>query len=120
MKFRRLEYFRYKKLGEKWRRPRGKHNKVRKYVGGKLPRPLIGYKKETRGLHPSGYREALVSNASEIENLDRDSQAVRISRTVGGRKRQLILEKAKKLKLKVLNPGSLKRAKSEEEADEAK
>jgi len=108
MKFRRVEYFRYKKLGEKWRRPRGKHNKVRKYIGGKLPRPLIGFKKKIRGLHPSGYREVLVSNVSELENLDKDTQAVRISGKVGGRKRQLIMEETKKLKLKVLNPGSSK------------
>ncbi|MEE8402130.1 MAG: 50S ribosomal protein L32e [Candidatus Hydrothermarchaeaceae archaeon] len=106
MKFRRLEYFRYKKLGEKWRRPRGKHNKVRKYIGGKLPRPLIGFKKKVRGLHPSGYMDVLISNVSELENLDRDTQAVRISGKLGGRKRQIILEKTKELKLKVLNPGS--------------
>lgn len=106
MKFRRLEYFRYKKLGEKWRRPRGKHNKVRKYIGGKLPRPLIGFKKKVRGLHPSGYMDVLISNVSELENLDRATQAVRISGKLGGRKRQLMLEKTKELKLKVLNPGS--------------
>lgn len=109
MKFRRLEYFRYKKLGEKWRRPRGKHNKVRKYIGGKLPRPLIGFKKKVRGLHPSGYQDVLVSNISELENIDRDTQAVRISAKIGGRKRGLVLEKAMNLNLKILNPGLLKK-----------
>lgn len=120
MKFRRVEYFRYKKLGEGWRRPRGKHSKVRKYLGGKLSRPLVGYKKKPsdRGLHPSGYREVLVSNESELENLDKETQAVRISRTIGGRKRKVILEKAEKLKLKVLNPGTLKEEKDETEEDE--
>lgn len=114
-KFRRAEYFRYKKLGDKWRKPRGKHNKVRKYIGDKLPRPLIGFKKKTRGLHPSGYRDVLVSNVSELENLDKNTQAVRISGKVGGRKRQLILEKTRELELKVLNPGT-----SKAEADEVK
>ncbi|MCD6106274.1 MAG: 50S ribosomal protein L32e, partial [Thermoplasmata archaeon] len=28
--FRRQEWFRYKRLGEKWRRPRGLHSKMRK------------------------------------------------------------------------------------------
>lgn len=107
MKFRRLEYFRYKKLGEKWRRPRGKHNKVRRYVGGKLPRPLIGFKKKVRGLHPSGYQDVLVSNISELENIDRRTQAVRISAKIGGRKRGLVLEKAMDMNLKILNPGQL-------------
>lgn len=115
MKFRRREYFRYKKLGDKWRRPRGKHSKVRRYFSGKTQRPLVGFKKMTRGLHPSGYREAMISNASELENLDKDTQAVRISRTVGARKRQYILEEAQKLKLKVLNPGVRKEEKGKEE-----
>lgn len=117
MKFRRREYFRYKKLGDKWRRPRGKHNKVRRYFGGKAPRPLVGFKNKIRGIHPSGYREALVSNASELENLDRETQAVRISRTVGARKRQLILDKTKELKLKVLNPDSSKKQESKDEVE---
>jgi large subunit ribosomal protein L32e len=117
MKFKRVEYFRYKRLGEGWRRPRGKHSKVRKYLGPKLSRPLVGYKKKPsdRGLHPSGYREVLVTNESELENLDEKTQAVRISSTIGGRKRGAMLEKAEKLKLKVLNPGTKKEEKEKEE-----
>jgi large subunit ribosomal protein L32e len=117
MKFRRADYFRYKKLGDAWRRPRGKHNKVRKYLGFKPSRPLVGYKKKTseRGFHPSGYKEVLVSNKSELDNLDNKVQAVRISRTLGGRKRGAILQEAEKLKLKVLNPGKAKEDKGTEE-----
>lgn len=114
MKFTRIESFRYKKLGDTWRRPRGKHSKVRKYIGGKLGRPLIGFKKKTRGLHPSGYQDILVSNLTELENLDRKRQAVRISGKIGGRKRLLLLEKIKKLKLKVLNPGTTNTSKNKE------
>ena len=106
MKFRRVEAWRYKKLAESWRRPRGKHSKVRKYLGPKLSHPLIGYKKTAgeRGLHPSGYREVLVQNQSELEGIDSKTHAVRISSTLGGRKRSALLEKANELKLKVLNP----------------
>jgi large subunit ribosomal protein L32e len=119
MKFRRVEYWRYKKLGESWRRPRGKHSKVRKYLGPKLNRPLIGYKKKSgeRGLHPSGYREVLVQNTSELEGLDTKTQAVRISSTLGARKRSALLEKAGELKLKVLNPGKAKKEKETEASE---
>ncbi|MDI6655354.1 MAG: 50S ribosomal protein L32e [Candidatus Hydrothermarchaeota archaeon] len=102
--FKRAEYFRYKKLGEKWRKPRGKHHKMRKYIGGKLPSPATGYatKAELRYLHPSGYREVLVHNLKDLESVDREKQAVRISGKVGKRKREIILKEAEKLKLKVL------------------
>lgn len=107
MTFRRADAYRYKKLGDAWRRPRGKHSKVRKYLGFKPGRPLIGHKKKSsdRGFHPSGYKEVLVSNNSELDNLDNKTQAVRISASLGTRKRKLLLEKANNLKLKVLNPG---------------
>lgn len=120
MKFKRVEAFRYKKLADSWRRPRGKHSKVRKYLGTKLSHPLIGHKKNesVRGLHPSGLREVLVSNKSELENLDNKTHAVRISGTLGGRKRGTVLEKAEKLKLKVLNPGTPKEDKTPEDEAE--
>ena len=34
-RFKRQEYARYKKLGIKWRRPRGKTSKMRRYEAGK-------------------------------------------------------------------------------------
>lgn len=102
--FKRAEYFRYKKLGEKWRKPRGRHHKMRTYLGGKLSSPAIGYRTraEVRGLHPSGYREVLVHNLKDLESIDKKTQAVRISGKVGKRKREIILKEVEKLKLKVL------------------
>ena len=48
-KFKRQEYFRYKRLKGGWRKPKGKHNKMRNYLGGMLS-PAIGWRKaETRG-----------------------------------------------------------------------
>lgn len=104
--FRRSEGFRYKKLGKKWRKPRGRHNKLRTKLGGKGNSPAIGYgtKREVRGLHPSGYEDTLIATPSDLDNLNAKKQAVRISAKVGKRKKAMILERAKKLKLKVLNP----------------
>ena len=40
-RFKRQEYARYKKLGIKWRRPRGKTSKMRRYEAGKPDMPAI-------------------------------------------------------------------------------
>ena len=61
-RFKRQEYARYKKLGIKWRRPRGKTSKMRRYEAGKPDMPAIGYRtpRAIRDLHPSGYNDVLV------------------------------------------------------------
>ncbi|BDZ69064.1 50S ribosomal protein L32e [Methanobacterium ferruginis] len=104
-KFRRQEWHRYKKLGEKWRKTRGKTSKTRRYEGRKPAMPTIGYcsPKATKGLHPSGYQDVLVCNVKDLENLNPETQAGRISSTVGLRKREIMLEKADELGIKILN-----------------
>ncbi len=105
-KFNRQEYARYKKLGNnKWRRPRGKTSKMRRYEAGKPDMPAIGYgsPKTTRGLHPSGYKDILVYNVKELENIDPETEAARISASIGARKKSIMLEKASELGIKILN-----------------
>ena len=60
--FKRQESWRYKRVKENWRRPRGIDSKMRKKVKGWPRSAEVGYRspKETRGLHPSGYEEVLV------------------------------------------------------------
>lgn len=104
-RFKRQEYARYKKLGIKWRRPRGKTSKMRRYEAGKPDMPAIGYRtpKSVRYLHPSGYKDVLVCNMKELENLDPATEAGRISASIGKRKKALMLEKASELGIKILN-----------------
>jgi len=104
-KFVRYEHFRFKKLGDKWRRPRGKDSKVRIGMKEKPPRVKVGYRKPRtiRGFHPSGYREVLVSSPSQLNDVNPEAEAVRISSSVGKRKRAEILSKAKELGIRVLN-----------------
>ena len=65
----------------------------------------MGYKgpKVARFLHPSGYREVIIFNVQGLSTIDPNTQAARISHTVGKRKRALIIAEAKNLSIKILN-----------------
>ncbi len=104
--FVRQESWRYKRVKESWRKPKGIDSHMRLQVKGWPPIVKIGYRgpKVARHLHPSGYRDVLIHNIKELSMLDPSRDAVRIASTVGARKRKLILEKAKELGIKVLNP----------------
>jgi len=104
-KFRRQEWFRYKRLGEKWRRPKGLHSKMRKRVKYRPAVVSIGYRgpSAVRGLHPSGFREVIVHNVKDLEGVDPKTEAVRIAATVGLRKRIEIEKRAEELGIRVLN-----------------
>ena len=115
--FVRQESWRYDRLKENWRRPRGIDNKMRRKIKGWPPTVNVGYRspKAARGLHPSGYEEVLVHNVEELKNVNPKTQAVRIAHTVGKRKRAQILMQARKRKITVLNLGEVK-----EEAEKEK
>jgi large subunit ribosomal protein L32e len=104
--FRRQEWFRYKKLGTSWRRPRGIQSKARKHKGYRVNVVSIGYgaPAEARNLHPSGFKEVLVHNTADLEKIDPKVQAARIGHSVGTRKRMAIEAKADELGIRVLNP----------------
>jgi large subunit ribosomal protein L32e len=56
-----------------------------------------------RGLHPSGFREVMVHNANDLEIIDPETEAARVGKTVGGRKREQIYNRADELGIRVLN-----------------
>jgi large subunit ribosomal protein L32e len=121
--FVRSESWRYAKLKESWRRPRGLDHKMRRKIKGWPPTVSVGYKgpKVARGLHPSGYKEVLVHNAKEILNIDPKTEAARIAHTVGKKKRVQIIAAAKKKKVFILNFKPVKELveKEEEKPEEA-
>jgi len=108
-KFIRQESWRYDRLAENWRKPKGKDNKMRKQKAGHPDLVKIGYRgpKVARGLHPSGYNDIIVHNVNELAGLDPKKDAIRLGRTVGMRKRKDIVEEATKMGLKMLNAGKL-------------
>ena len=104
--FLRTEWFRYKRLSRSgWRRPKGMDNKQRrnyKYRGAMV---RVGHGKvaAARGLHSSGFREVMVQNPNDLESIDPETEAARIGRTVGGRKRERIHDRADELGIRILN-----------------
>ena len=104
--FKQTDSHKKKKLADYWRKPDGIHNKTRYAKHGKCPLVEAGYgsPSSVRGLHPSGFEEIIVNNIKEVESLKTESQAGRIGRTVGARKRSIIEKKAAELGLKILNP----------------
>lgn len=103
--FKRQEWFRYQRLGEMWRKPRGIHSKMRRHLSYRPPVVSIGFRgpKMVRDYHPSGFQEVMVYNPGQVEAVDPKVQAIRIGGTVGGKKRMAIIEKADELSIRVLN-----------------
>src|SRR3989304_5163029 len=121
--FLRSESWRYSKMSESWRRPRGLDHKMRRKIKGWPPMVSAGYKgpKVARGLHPSGYWEVLVHNTKEVSAINPETQAARIAHTVGRKKRAQIIAEARAKKVVVLNAKEVKETvlESEEKSGEA-
>ena len=103
--FKRQEWYRYSKLGEKWRKPKGIHSKMKRCLKRRPPMVDIGFRGPVaaRDLHPSGFEEVLVYNVDGLEGIDPKKQAVRIGGTVGTKKRMAIEDRADELGIRVLN-----------------
>jgi large subunit ribosomal protein L32e len=105
-RFVRQESWRYIRLKEVWRRPKGIDSRMRLQKSGAPPLVKVGYRtpKEFRHIHPSGYREILVHNLDDLRKIKPETEAARIASGVGLRKRIAIYEAAKEAGIRVLNP----------------
>ena len=107
-KFRHEQAHRWTRVSNSWRKVRGIDNATREKRKGRIAMVSAGYRKPKaiRGMHPSRYIEVYVHRPADIEGLNPDIHAIRISSTVGLRKRQEIIQKADAMLLRVLNPGA--------------
>ena len=104
--FKRTEWFRYKRLSRSgWRAPHGMDSKQRRNYKYRSSLVRVGHGKvaAARGLHPSGFREVMVHNTVDLEVIDPETEAARVGKTVGGRKREQIYSRADELGIRVLN-----------------
>jgi large subunit ribosomal protein L32e len=103
--FLRQEWFRYKRLGKKWRSPKGIHSKQKRHFKYRTNVPSIGYSapKEVRGLHPLGFKEILVHNLKDLAKVNPSREAIRIAHGVGKKKRLELQKKADELGIRILN-----------------
>ena len=106
--FRQFEEWRYVRINDHWRRPKGIDNKMRQKRKGWPKTVNVGYgsPKAVRHLHPSGFEEVAVYNVGDLTIVDPETQVVRIGGTVGSKKRKDILREARELGIKILNQGS--------------
>lgn len=124
-KFLRRVWMRYSKLGrgkkkkQKWRRPRGRDNKMREKQRG-YPRTVsIGYgnKKSLRG-NIKGLNPIKIQNITELEQLKEND--IVILGKVGMKKKIEIAKKAKDKKIKIINLNIKKVLKSKGNKNESK
>jgi len=103
--FHREEWFRYKRLSKKWRRPDGITSKMRINKKYRPSRVRVGFRgpKKTRGLHSSGFEEVMVYNPKDLEKINPATQAARIGSGVGTKKRMEIEKTAEKQDIRILN-----------------
>ena len=91
------------KKWQRWRKPRGIDIYFKEEDG---LYPKTGYRTplEIRGRHPSGFTEVLVRNLAEVEALaGKKDTAIKLSATLGKRKKKILVDKAKEIGLVVLN-----------------
>jgi large subunit ribosomal protein L32e len=114
--FVRQESWRYVRIHPEWRKPKGVDSKMRRQDKGWPALVRIGHRgpANSRGLHPSGHYEVLVQRPDDLEGLVPGRDTARIGKTVGAKKRDLILERATELGIRVLNPTGLRIIESKE------
>lgn len=101
-RFRRSDAHRVPRLEMKWHKPKGGDNKIRRKLRGHPRRARIGWgsPRAAYGLSPEGFEQTVVFTEADLKEV---KGACIIARTLGARKRMMLLKKAQEMKLKVLN-----------------
>jgi len=103
--FKRQEIHVQKILKRKWRRPRGKHSKLRMHekARGRRPSPGYGSPRAARGLDPLGYRLVRVFRPEDLDVINKKEERALIGSAIGRKKRFEILKKAEEMNIKLKN-----------------
>lgn len=107
--FVRQESWRYVRLDESWRRPRGKDSKMRLRVKGWPKTVKIGYgsPKKSRGLHPSGLKPVMISSKRDLDKAGSPEGKILIfSSRLGRRLREALAKEALSRGFAIANYGA--------------
>jgi len=104
-KFTRQGYGIVKRIGAKWRKPKGRHSKQRHQRAGhrSIVKPGFRTNKLVRNLDISGLIPVVINSTNHVSLLDKNIHGAIIGRNVGIRKKLLLLAALKKQGVKVLN-----------------
>jgi large subunit ribosomal protein L32e len=107
------DYFRYKRLGRRWRKPRGRQSKLRKSKADSGFVPRIGYGADARIKHmkmvDGGYvKFSIVKNLDELNSMEKGG-AVFIASGIGTKKLLEFQKKADDMGLVILNKRKMKK-----------
>jgi len=110
-----------KRVGEAWRKPRGIDNKQRVMLKWCGALPCIGYRspKDTRGMR-NGKMLKVVHNEVELAACDAKADGIYFARTVGKKKRVVLLAKATAMGIRVYNSGIPRKNPADKKAAVAK
>ena len=88
-----------------WRKPKGSDSKMRLHFKGYKRTVSTGYgaPSAVRGMHSSGLMPVLVLNLEQLALIDTKKEGAIIASVIGLRKKILIINKCKELKIKILN-----------------
>ena len=105
-KFKRQQ-FQIKRLGEKWRKPKGRQSKLRLQKKGWWKPPKIGFRKpkSERGKIKVGnkyYEPVIVHNIQDLKKIGKDQIGI-VASGVGKKKRNEIAKEVEKMGIKLLN-----------------
>ncbi len=92
-------------FNNKWRKPRGLHNKRRLSKKGHQKNPSTGFgsPKEVKYLNKDGLNRVIITNPSDLQKVDKEKDILVISSKLGMRKKLLLLEEIQKIGIKVEN-----------------
>ncbi len=122
--FKSTNSWRYVRVNDRWKRPRGIDNKSAEAKKGWPVTVKIGYRtpRALRGLHVDGKdnvrEEYLVHNTSDLELVLPHKHVVRIGSRVGRRKKEELLQQARSWGLTIINPPIISEDAGLEEVDE--
>lgn len=113
--FKPQDYFRYKKLGTRWQKARGRQSKLRKSKKGAGAMPNVGYRspKKLRGLERGFIKATVVKSVEDMDSVK--DEAVIISSSLGKRKAAEIARIAQQRNIRLLNNKSAEAARKREE-----